>query len=264
MDKWETGRVITELNHPKLKSLPKFLIKLGGKNDSQALWKKITSQLNAKELVLKPRSDGCSAGVAKINSAAELKIYLDHLLSNKICIPGGLLKDHPAAVELPKSFCSEAIAEKFILTDSVAILGKKLHRKKIHGWIELSVGVLGQGNQLKSLTPSQTIASGKILSLEEKFQGGTGINFTPPPEEWFSSRDLKIVQDLTQKAASALGISGYARLDLFFNLQTKEVILIEANTLPALTPSTVIYHQAAAEKPAILPLAFLEKIIEVN
>nr|GEX44387.1 ATP-grasp fold [Tanacetum cinerariifolium] len=35
---------------------------------------------------------------------------------------------------------------------------------------------------MRSLMPSVTVKeSGDILSLEEKFQGGTGINLTPPP-----------------------------------------------------------------------------------
>ena len=42
------------------------------------------------------------------------------------------------------------------------------------------------------------------------------------------------------------------------------MILIEANSLPALTPSTVIYHQALAENPPLNPLKFLEKIITLK
>jgi len=38
--------------------------------------------------------------------------------------------------------------------------------------------------------------------------------------------------------------------------------VIEINTLPGLTPSTVIYHQALAENPPIYPREFLEEIIK--
>ena len=34
-----------------------------------------------------------------------------------------------------------------------------------------------------ALSPSITIAESSILSVEEKFQGETGINITPPSEE---------------------------------------------------------------------------------
>jgi hypothetical protein len=39
-------------------------------------------------------------------------------------------------------------------------------------------------------------------------------------------------------------------------------MIIEANTTPALTPSTVIFHQALDENPKMYPVDFLEKIIE--
>jgi hypothetical protein len=46
------------------------------------------------------------------------------------------------------------------------------------------------------------------------------------------------------------------------NIKTGMLLIIEVNTLPALTPSTVLYHQALAEKPEIFPLELLEKIIK--
>ena len=101
------------------------------------------------------------------------------------------------------------------------------------------------------MNPSITIAEGAILSLEEKFQGGTGINLTPPPEEILSSSATGKIKRLVEKAAQALGIQNYARLDVFFNRLTEKMILIEANTLPGLTPSTVIYHQGLAEEPRL-------------
>jgi len=53
--------------------------------------------------------------------------------------------------------------------------------------------------------------------------------------------------------ARKLKIRGYSRIDAFMNTQTGELMIIEANTTPALTPSTVIFHQALTEKPQIYP-----------
>lgn len=40
-------------------------------------------------------------------------------------------------------------------------------------WVEVTVGVMGRKNQMRSFSPSITVKeSGSILSLEEKFQGG--------------------------------------------------------------------------------------------
>ena len=65
-----------------------------------------------------------------------------------------------------------------------------------------------------------------------------------------------------QKVAKKLQIQNYARIDLFFNYLTEQIIIIEVNTLPALTPSTVLYHQALAEDPPISPKSLLEKLID--
>lgn len=44
---------------------------------------------------------------------------------------------------------------------------------------------------------------------------------------------------------------------------TGEVIIIEVNTVPGMTPSTVLFHQALAEMPAIKPSTFLKTIISL-
>jgi hypothetical protein len=41
-------------------------------------------------------------------------------------------------------------------------------------------------------------------------------------------------------------------------------MIIEVNTLPALTPSTVLFHQGLAETPKLYPRALLEKIIDLG
>ena len=51
-------------------------------------------------------------------------------------------------------------------------------------------------------------------------------------------------------------------MDAFVNVTTGALLIIEINTLPALTPSTVLFHQALAEDPQIFPLQLLEKIIK--
>lgn len=43
--------------------------------------------------------------------------------------------------------------------------------------------------------------------------------------------------------ANTLGVEGFARIDAFVHADTGEVIIIEANTVPGMTPSTVLIHQ---------------------
>ncbi len=46
------------------------------------------------------------------------------------------------------------------------------------------------------------------------------------------------------------------------NVTNGELLVIEVNTLPGLTSSTVLFHQALAEDPQIFPRELLEKIIK--
>ena len=59
-----------------------------------------------------------------------------------------------------------------------------------------------------------------------------------------------------------IGLKNYSRIDVFVNIKTEQIIIIEANTLPAMTPSTVIFHQALAEENPLTPREFIELLIE--
>ena len=58
-----------------------------------------------------------------------------------------------------------------------------------------------------------------------------------------------------------MNIEGYARIDAFVRIYKEkiEVIIIEINTLPAMTPATCIFHQAALF--GYKPFDFIECII---
>lgn len=160
---------------------------------------------------------------------------------------------------------TDIIFESFIETDKLKILGTlggKISYLRKSGYIEMTVGVLERDLNIKALSPSITVAEQSILSVEEKFQGGTGVNITPPPKEIISAKNLRKIKDSIEKVADTVGIRGYARIDVFVQVVTGNIIMIEINTLPGLTPSTVIYHQALAENPPMYPLQLLEKIIQ--
>ena len=127
--------------------------------------------------------------------------------------------------------------------------------------MEITIGVIQKDSTLHVLNPSLTIAEGEVLSLEEKFQGGTGINITPPPRDIINPRAIAHTKELIYKVAQALGIKGYSRIDAFMNIHTGNVTIIEVNTLPGLTPSTILFHQGLAENPSINPTELLELFI---
>ena len=163
---------------------------------------------------------------------------------------------------MPTSKIEELLFEKFIETDIISISGNKLKYIKKSGFVEVTIGLIEERGKMRAFNPSITVSEGEVLTLEEKFQGGTGINLTPPPIQIVKPKAIIKAKELVEKLANQMGLKGYARVDSFMNVTTGELIIIEVNTVPALTPSTVIFHQALAESPQIFPLELLEKIIE--
>lgn len=266
MDKALTGEMISNANDFEILSLPKKVFPLKStQNFSDTFFKQFwidtCRELAADQFIIKPRHDGCSAGIVLLQSAQDLEKYCHLAHSKASMIPPHTFVNQSVCVEMPGNSEADFILEPYIETDSISIRQNQIHHIHKLGWIELTVGVLEEKGVYHSLNPSITVSEGAVLSLEEKFQGGTGVNITPPPESIISSGSTQKIKRLIEKTAQLLGIKNYARIDIFFNCLTEKMIVIEANTLPALTPSTVIYQQALAENPPLPPRRFLETLI---
>jgi len=181
---------------------------------AQKAWAKATVEIGADTLIAKPQDEGCSAGIVKLSSASELEQYLRHVDACDALIPTGSL-GNSSPIDMPPMRMQKLLLEEFIVTDRAWVDGKKLRWEKKTGWIEVTVGVLERGGVLASLTPSMSIASGDVLSVEEKFQGGTGINLTPPPATHVSPEAVEKVKTANVAIAERLGLSSYSRTDLF-------------------------------------------------
>lgn len=260
MDKYVTGKKLLGMEKEGIFVAKKKSMELS--KVSKKTWDKLVEELGTKDLIVKPQSDGCSSGIVRLSSAEDLESYLNYANSGAHAIPRGTFKNQTGIIEMPLKKMRNLLFENFIETDQIKIVGHKLAYKKKSGFVEVTVAVLQDGKSLKALNPSMTVAEGAVLSVEEKFQGGTGINITPPSEEIVKPKILERVKKSIEKVAEKLGLEGYARLDAFINVETGDVIIIEVNTLPALTPSTVLYHQGLAEKEPMYPLELLEKLIE--
>lgn len=266
MDKYLTGSVIQALGDSDLQSLPKVIFKVDryarDSTSCEEFWTSCRRVLASDKVIVKPRYDGCSAGIVLLSSSRDLQLYCRLISENSLYIPAKTFASQECPIEMPSMDYGDFLLEPYIETDTILVRQGSLKHIFKHGWIELTVGVSEQDGVYRAFNPSITIAEGAVLTLEEKFQGGTGINLTPPPEDILPISSLNKIKSLVIKAARALGIENYARLDIFFNLSTEKTILIEANSLPGLTPSTVIYHQGLAEESPLTPLGFLESIIQ--
>ncbi len=123
--------------------------------------------------------------------------------------------------------------------------------------IEVTCGVIGNDDPV-ALTPSETIPTQEILSLEDKFLYGQGENKTPArvPEEV-----LKKIQETAVAAYKALGLKVYSRIDMFIRKDGR-IAVLEPNSLPGMTPSTVFFHQAAAS--GMTQTDLISRVIELS
>jgi len=127
-----------------------------------------------------------------------------------------------------------ALEEAFIWDDTALV-------EEFLTGMEITCGVVGNDHP-QALIPSETIPTTDILTLEDKFLYGQGENKTPArlPEEM-----LEKIRTVAVKAFQSLDLKGYARIDMFVTPEGR-VVVLEPNSLPGMTPSTVLFHQAAA------------------
>ena len=267
MDKWKTAQAIKSLNINGVTSIPNRSIKttrlLSATNTQlKEIWLSCKAELNSKTLIIKPQADGCSSGVVRLYSARDLEIYRTLLIDRVPFIPKNTFKHQRDFIELPTELPENLLLEHFVETDVLRIKANKLKHVSYTGWLEITIGVIENNGTVHALDPSITVAEGEVLSVEEKFQGGTGINITPPPSSIIATPILNTIKERIEKLARALNIRGYSRIDTFVHTITGELLIIEVNTLPALTPSTVLYQQALAQKEPLFPCQLLELLIK--
>ncbi|MCB9029751.1 MAG: hypothetical protein H6619_01760 [Deltaproteobacteria bacterium] len=266
-DKHATGLAVAKLEEHDIYTAKKRKVSIDSFKgysmlEYNAYWDDLTSYLGTGSIIVKPVDDGCSAGVVRLFTPEDLRTYIHFAQNGSSCIPADCLTNQHGIIEMPTQKVNFLLFEEFITTDKVEVVGKKLKWQTVSGWIEVTVGILEENGKIRSLNPSITVASGNILSLEEKFQGGTGVNITPPPQKYVSALALKQAKKRIEIVASELGLQGYSRIDAFMNVKTGKLVIIEVNTLPGLTASTVIFHQALAEKTSLSPVQFVEKICD--
>ena len=120
--------------------------------------------------------------------------------------------------------------------------------------------------QIEVFEASEALATGEVLSLEEKFLAGEGQNITPAryaPDAHERQRISEEVKQELRRVAEILDIQGYARIDAFVRVRQNgavEVLIIEVNSLPGMTPATCIFHQTALA--GYTPYDFIDRILE--
>ncbi|WP_296621180.1 D-alanine--D-alanine ligase [Marivirga sp.] len=209
-------------------------------------------------LIAKPADDGCSSAVKKIKNRTELEAFAGMMFR----LQAEFIEDLAHILKLKKNeefpqknfFLLEELIEKQDAKYFLEITGGLLTHFKEDGAIEYEI-----------FEPSEALAGGEVLSLEEKFLAGEGQNITPA-RYTPNAEDYKKVADQVKatlkKTAEVLNITGYARIDAFVRVYEDlkvETIIIEVNSLPGMTPATCIFHQTAIN--GYKPYDFIDKIL---
>lgn len=208
--------------------------------------------------IAKPADDGCSSAVKKIKNKGELIAFC------KLMFGEEAIQNSESSRVLQLKYNEEFPQKNYFLIEDLITKGNAQF------FLEVTGGLLTKFNELGEISyeifePSETLATGDVLSLEEKFLAGEGQNITPAR----FSKDQKAnkiiseqVRAELQKVACIINIEGYARIDAFVRIydgNKAETIIIEVNSLPGMTPATCIFHQTALN--GYKPYDFIDNIL---
>lgn len=143
---------------------------------------------------------------------------------------------------------SAALDEAFLCDE--AVLVEKYIRAR-----ELTVGVM-DGHAMAVI---EIIPKTGFYDYKNKYQAGLTEEICPAP---ISAEDTERVQRLAERVYKALHLEAYGRVDFLMDKTDGELYCLEANTLPGMTPTSLIPQMAAAEGMDYGELC--EKIIEVS
>ncbi|MBI3511261.1 MAG: D-alanine--D-alanine ligase [Bacteroidetes bacterium] len=209
--------------------------------------------------IAKPVDDGCSSAVRRIRNKEELAAFAE-LIFRKTeefdASKAELLRVKPKE-EFPrkKVFLVEELISKKDAAHFLEVTGGLITKYDDKGELEYEV-----------FEASEALSEGEVLSLEEKFLAGQGQNITPARYDHDPVKRRKIsdnVKATLGAAARLLHVQGYARIDAFVRVYAdgkSEIIFVEVNSLPGMTPATCIFHQAAIQR--YKPYDFIDRILD--
>jgi len=209
--------------------------------------------------IAKPVDDGCSSAVRKIKTPAEFEAFAK------------LIFRHQEELDASASGLLNIKAKEEFPMKKVILAEELISSRQAKHFLEITGGMLTTYDkkgilQYQVFEASEALSEGEVLSLEEKFLAGQGQNITPARYSGNPFDRQKISDQVKKtflKAAKLLNIQGYTRIDAFVRIYSPdkiEVIFIEVNSLPGMTPATCIFHQSALE--GLRPYDFIDKIIE--
>lgn len=256
IDKYRTNEIL--LNNGFLVAKHCLVTEDDWKTNREAIRQKLQNDYHY-PLIAKPVDDGCSSAVKKIKNFEEFEAFATLIFRKTEDF------DPKAAETLHIRPKEEFPQKQVILVEELIGKNGAKHFLEITGGMLTKLNAKGEIDY-EVFEASEALAEGDILSLEEKFLAGQGQNITPARYSRDSKERQQISDQIRQTlgaAARVLNIMGYCRIDAFvriFDPEHVEVIFIEVNSLPGMTPATCIYHQAAIN--GYKPYYFIDAILD--
>jgi len=94
----------------------------------------------------------------------------------------------------------------------------------------------------RALPPVEIIPKQGFYDYKNKYVADATVEICPAP---LTDAENKLVAEATEKGFHALRLDGYARLDFILD-ESGELWCLEANTLPGMTPTSLLPKEAAA------------------
>ena len=256
IDKYKTNEIL--LQNGFLVAKHCLITKHDWESDKEFIKQKIQTEY-AYPIIAKPLDDGCSSAVKKIKNYEEFEAFATLIFRDTEAFDS-----HSANILHIKD--KEEFPQKQVL-----LIEELISKNDATHFLEVTGGMITKFNKNNEIEyevfeASESLAVGDVLSLEEKFLAGQGQNITPARYSRIESERQKISEIVKQtlgKAAKVLNVVGYCRIDAFvriYNPDKIEVIFIEVNSLPGMTPATCIYHQAAIN--GYKPYQFIDSILD--
>jgi len=142
----------------------------------------------------------------------------------------------------------QALAEGFKYDPEVVV------EKYIKGR-EFSVGVIG-GKALPIIEIAPKVG---FYDYKNKYQAGSAVETCPAQ---ISPEKTAEMQQIAEKVFQVLRLKNYARMDFMMEEGTGKLYCLEANTLPGMTPTSLLPQEAQAIGMSFEQLC--EKIIEIS
>jgi D-alanine-D-alanine ligase len=124
------------------------------------------------------------------------------------------------------------------LTDGTWKFGKRALVEKFIEGRELTVGVMGD----RAMAVTEITTLREYYDYDAKYQAGGSRHVVPAD---LPSEVTKAALDASLKAHQALGCRGVSRSDFRYDDKAGRLVILETNTQPGMTPTSLVPEQAA-------------------